>query len=106
MSGGHWDYQGAQMRDAMEVIARDATVKERWPLIHKIFEVLGPILYDIDYDMDWDVSGDTLIKDDSQFDRESFMKIFDAMKRIHDLSETQVPKVSESIESYRAGFGL
>jgi len=67
MSGGHWEYSGARLRDELESIARDATVKERWPRIAGLFEALAVILYDSEHEMDWDLSSDAHIDNDGQF---------------------------------------
>ena len=70
MSGGHWDYSGARMRVALQDIAMDKDVQQRWPRIAALFDGLGSILYDAEQDMDWDLSADSVIPDDALFDNQ------------------------------------
>lgn len=76
MSGGHWDYGGSRAREALDAVAQDATVRERWPLTASAFAVLAGWVPQADHDMDWDISGDTCIKDDGKFDVETFSGLF------------------------------
>ena len=56
------------MRVALEEIAMDKDVQQRWPRIAALFDGLGSILYDAEQDMDWDLSADARIKDDTLFE--------------------------------------
>lgn len=85
MSGGHWQYAGAPIRDWLEQIAQDEDVKQRWPQVAELFAALGPIIYEAEHDMDWDLSSDHAIVDDSAFDEQVCHSILvAAMKVAHD----------------------
>lgn len=69
MSGGYWNYTGFKIQQNLQSVAEDESVRERWPIISKIFSPLSDILYDIEHNMDWDLSGDSRIEEDESFDR-------------------------------------
>ena len=58
MSGGHWNYGGARIRDGLEAVARDDRAKERWPITCGLFGQLADVLYALEHDMDRTMSGD------------------------------------------------
>lgn len=68
MSGGHWDYIGFKIADALNDIGRDQEVMGRFPRLAEILPRLGEILGQIEHDLDWDLSGDTNIQDDRTFE--------------------------------------
>lgn len=69
MSGGHFSYVGYRLRDALEMIAGDEDVKQRWPALASLLESLGDILYKMEHEIAWDLSGDSQIPDDAAFER-------------------------------------
>lgn len=56
MSGGHWDYSGIKLERILLSIGQDAAVRERFPLLARTLEALGPTLWQIEHDLDWDLS--------------------------------------------------
>ena len=69
MSGGHWNYDGERIRDAMETIAFDTS--EQWPTVSQMFATLADVLSKAEHDMDWHLSGDTHIEDHAAFDKKT-----------------------------------
>ena len=82
MSGGHWNYSGFRIQDALVEISEDEEVKSRWPLIAGLFTDLGQFLHEIEHDMDWDLSSDSVIPDDTKFDKESVGKLLEAVLKV------------------------
>ncbi len=80
MSGGHWNYVGAVIRDSLETIARDDEAG-RWPITRALFAALAPVLTDAEHEMDWDLSADSLIPGDATWDRATAGKVLDAVLR-------------------------
>ncbi|MGH9876147.1 MAG: hypothetical protein ACRD5H_00785 [Nitrososphaerales archaeon] len=64
MSGGHWNYVGYRLNDALSMIARDKTVIKRWPHIAVLFDTLGEILLTAEHEMDWALSENSNIEND------------------------------------------
>ncbi len=75
MSGGHWNRLGFKIQDALDTIATDNEVVERFPTLAKILDELGHVLYDIEHDLDWDLSGDSYIKDDQRWEDEAIWSL-------------------------------
>ena len=67
MSGGHWQYVGARLRDELEQIGEDPAALDRWPRIARVCAALAPILYEAEHEMDYDLSCDSRIADDEAF---------------------------------------
>ena len=68
MSGGHFDYVGARIRDGLEEIANNEEVQTRFPQLAIRLRDLASVLYDLEHDLDWDLSGDTGIENDAEFE--------------------------------------
>jgi hypothetical protein len=75
MSGGHWEYSHLRLREILEEIADDKTVKQEFPKIAKTFKELSSVLYEIVHDLDWHISSDTIIERPDIFDRQAINKI-------------------------------
>lgn len=82
MSGGHLDYLAFKIRDAMETAARDGEYKKIAPLTMAVFEALAVPLSDAEHDLDWHVSGDIIIKNFSEFDRQTLGKILTELFKV------------------------
>ena len=81
MSGGHFNYLGAQIQDALEAIGQDEEVRRRFPYLSQLLIGLAPILSTIEHDIDWDLSSDTKIPNDLAFERSTLMQVLEvAMK--------------------------
>ena len=90
MSGGHWEYSGFGIQEALQLIANDPSVQERWPLLSHVFNKLAPLLYRIEHEIDWDLSGDSKIESDGQFDLVAVGAILDIL--LKELPDTMFPK--------------
>ena len=75
MSGGHWNYDGFQMRNHLENMGRDRDVKKRFPKLAKVLLDLSAAMGDIDHELDWDLSYDQMIEDDKKFEEENLKKL-------------------------------
>ena len=80
MSGGHWNYDGFQMRNHLENIGRDKEVKKRFPKLAKVLLDLSVVMGDIDHELDWDLSCDQMIENDKKFEEESLKKLRSIIK--------------------------
>jgi hypothetical protein len=78
MSGGHWDYSHHQIRECLEAVADDKTIREDFPTIARAFKELSAVMYEIVHDLDWHLSGDTTIHDPKKFEKEAVNKIMEA----------------------------
>lgn len=68
MSGGHWDYAGARIRNELGEISIDPEVSRRFPRLARVLRNIGYVIYEIEHDLDWDFSGDSHIGDDVAFE--------------------------------------
>lgn len=80
MSGGHWNYEGFKLKDVLEQIGNDPSVKERFPRLSAIFPKLANVLYEIEHDLDWDLSNDSAIENDKTFEGKAIADILEAVK--------------------------
>ena len=78
MSGGHWEYSGYKIQDALEAIAEDKEVQSRFPRLAKTLDKLAYVLYNIEHDLDWDISCDSEIKRDDKWERGVLREIRDS----------------------------
>jgi hypothetical protein len=85
MSGGHWDYAGSKVRDALANLSEDKQAKRRWPCLASLLGRLAEVIYDLEHRMDWALSGDHLIENDEEFDKKAVGLILEcAMKAAPD----------------------
>jgi len=82
MSGGHWQYAGAKLRDALYAISEDPDVCTRWPGVGLLCAALGSALYTAEHEMDYDLSGDREIKDDAAFDAAFVWQVLEAAMKV------------------------
>ena len=68
MSGGHWQYAGGPIRDALFMLSEDSDLNVRWPRLAPLFASLAVAIYDAEREMDWDLSSDSHIDDDVAFE--------------------------------------
>ena len=79
MSGGHFNYLGAHLRDDLQIMAGDEEVARRWPALAAALEALSEPLYDIEQEIDWDLEGDSKITEDSAFERAALWRLLKAL---------------------------
>jgi len=79
MSGGHWDYCGARIRDGLEAMGEDKEIKKRFPDLAIILEELAWVFYKMEHEMDLDLKGDSKIKDDREFENQAIGKVLDVV---------------------------
>ena len=82
MSGGHWNYAGAIVRDGLETVSEDQDARDRWPLTAAAFKALAELVYRIEHEMDFALSGDSAIIDDGAFDRRDVGELLDGILKI------------------------
>lgn len=68
MSGGHFNFVGFVLREALETIGNDEETKLRFAQLSNILLRLAPILENVEHDLDWDLSGDRRIRNDNQWE--------------------------------------
>lgn len=73
MSGGEWNYFDRRFNYDLEEFCND--IKERFPTLAKELLKKGKIVCEIVHDIDYDVCGDTIIKDDADFEINSTKKL-------------------------------
>lgn len=78
MSGGHWDYLQYKIEDAGITISSDEAVRTRWPQTGAVIRNVLLAVGKAEHDMDWDLSGDAVIRDDAEFDRQTALAIIRA----------------------------
>jgi hypothetical protein len=91
VSGGHWGYSGATIRDGLEAIAEDDTVMRRWPRISSALAGLATVIKVAENDMDYDISGDSTIKDDVHFEAVIMQRLVVAIgygQQLKDISDS------------------
>ena len=67
MSGGHWNYSGYRIQEALASIAEDPDVIERFPRLADALDKLADTLYRIEHALDWDLSSDESIENDAEY---------------------------------------
>ena len=75
MSGGQWDYCGSKIKHALQEVAEEDIVLNRFPVLAKVLYSLGDILYDIEHDLDWDICDDSYIEDDRKWEEEMLKQL-------------------------------
>ena len=69
MSGGHWNYVQYKIGDELRNIGGSGDVILRFPKLAQIYRDFGSLLESNIKELDWDLSGDTIIKDDLEFEK-------------------------------------
>jgi len=80
MSGGHWDYYGIELEHMLDQIGNDSDVKKRFPKLSEILIKLGNTLYITEHTLDLDLSGDTIIKNDTEFENKTIKELEKCIK--------------------------
>lgn len=81
MSGGHFQYSGFKIQEALDAIAEDAEVMKRFPSLVVLLSRLGETLYAMEHDLDWDLSSDSHIEDDVKYEEKVIWSLLDAAMR-------------------------
>jgi hypothetical protein len=82
MSGGHWQYSGARLGNALYEISEDPDVCTRWPAVGSLCAALAYALYGAERAMDWDLSGDAHIEDDGAFQDAFVWSVLEAAMKL------------------------
>lgn len=73
MSGEHWDYFRRRFDTELDVLCND--IKKRFPGLSEVLLKKGKIICEIINDIDYDVCDDTIIGNDTDFERKSIEKL-------------------------------
>jgi len=93
MSGGHFDYIGADIMNHLQRIGSDPQVRERWPMTAMLLRRLGNIIYGIERAIDYDLCGDKFLDvDDAAFDRDAIVRVVGAAIETIQTKEAQNEK--------------
>ena len=79
MSGGHFDYVGYQIEDALRFVAAGSA--EDFPAISALLMGFGSALKAIEHDLDWHYSGDTNIADTAAYDHAAIGRLLECVMK-------------------------